>query len=172
MLGAAVAVSACADVHEDDLRQWMAQQRATAQPKLEAVRPPTAFQPQVYLAGDAISPFADERLVRALRADSANAAASRLLEAEQRRRREPLEEFPLDTMAMVGVLEQGGKRVALLRVNGRLYTVGVGDHLGQNYGRITAISESQITLREIVQDAAGEWVERPATLELQERSVE
>ncbi|MCL4696602.1 MAG: pilus assembly protein PilP, partial [Burkholderiaceae bacterium] len=45
----------------------------------------------------------------------------------------------------------------------------VGDYLGQNYGRIMRIGETEITLREIVQDAAGEWIERPATLQLQER---
>ncbi|WP_236640092.1 pilus assembly protein PilP [Tepidimonas charontis] len=165
-----MAVSACSSPGDDDLQQWMAQQRANVQPKAETVHPPTAFQPQVYLVSDAVSPFAEERLISALRADLASAAASRLLEAEQRRQREPLEEFPLDAMAMVGMLHQGGKRVALLRVNGLLYTVGVGNHLGQNYGRITAITENQITLREIVQDAAGEWVERIATLQLQEGS--
>ena len=51
-----------------------------------------------------------------------------------------------------------------------LYQVRVGNYLGQNYGRITRISETELGLREIVQDAAGEWIERPATLELQERS--
>jgi len=49
-----------------------------------------------------------------------------------------------------------------------LYQVKVGDHLGQNYGRITKIAETEIALREIVQDAAGEWIERPAALQLQE----
>jgi type IV pilus assembly protein PilP len=51
-----------------------------------------------------------------------------------------------------------------------LYQVRVGNYLGQNYGRITRITETELGLREIVQDAAGEWIERPATLELQERS--
>jgi len=46
----------------------------------------------------------------------------------------------------------------------------VGNHLGLNYGRVTRIDETELALREIVQDAAGEWIERPATLQLQERS--
>jgi type IV pilus assembly protein PilP len=45
-----------------------------------------------------------------------------------------------------------------------------GNYLGQNYGRVTKIIETEVTLREIVQDAAGEWIERTATLQLQERS--
>jgi type IV pilus assembly protein PilP len=47
--------------------------------------------------------------------------------------------------------------------------VRLGNHLGQNYGRVTKITETEVTLREIVQDAAGEWVERTAALQLQER---
>jgi type IV pilus assembly protein PilP len=57
-----------------------------------------------------------------------------------------------------------------LRVDNLLYQVKVGDYLGQNYGRITKIDETQIALREIVQDAAGEWIERSTNLQLQEKA--
>lgn len=168
ILGASLALSGCAGGGDEDLNQWMAQQRASAQPKVQPIRPPTAYQPQVYLGADAIAPFSDEKLIRVLRSDAAASGASRLVEAEMRRRREPLEDYPLDTMAMVGLLDKGGRRVALVRVNGLLHQVVTGNYLGQNYGRVTAISDNQITLREIVQDAAGEWIERTATLQLQE----
>ena len=71
---------------------------------------------------------------------------------------------------MVGSVNKNGQPFALLRVDRLLYQVKVGDYLGQNYGRITGISETEITLREIVQDAAGEWIERSAALQLQERA--
>ena len=51
-----------------------------------------------------------------------------------------------------------------------LYQVRVGNYIGQNYGRVTLVNETQVSLREIVQDGAGEWTERSATLQLQERS--
>jgi type IV pilus assembly protein PilP len=73
-------------------------------------------------------------------------------------------------MSMVGSVNKQGKPFALLRVDNLLYQVKVGDYLGQNYGRITKIDETEIAMREIVQDAAGEWIERPATLQLQERA--
>jgi len=60
--------------------------------------------------------------------------------------------------------------VALVKVDNLLYQVRVGNHLGQNYGRVTKITETEVSLREIVQDAAGEWIERTATLQLQERT--
>jgi type IV pilus assembly protein PilP len=52
-----------------------------------------------------------------------------------------------------------------------LYQVTRDNYLGQNFGRILRIEENQIVLREIVQDAAGEWIERPAALQLQEEST-
>ena len=60
--------------------------------------------------------------------------------------------------------------MALIKVDNLLYQVRPGNYLGQNYGRVMKISETEITLREIVQDAVGEWVERPSTLQLQERT--
>jgi type IV pilus assembly protein PilP len=50
------------------------------------------------------------------------------------------------------------------------YQVRQGDYLGQNYGRVMKINETEVALREIVQDAVGEWIERTASLQLQERS--
>ena len=92
-----------------------------------------------------------------------------LLAAEMNRHREPLEAYPLDSMSMVGSLTRDNNRFALLRVDNLLYQVKVGDYLGQNFGRVTQITETGITLREIVQDAAGEWIERSSTLQLQEK---
>jgi type IV pilus assembly protein PilP len=65
-------------------------------------------------------------------------------------------------------MNRAGKLVALVKVDQLLYQVTQGNYLGQNYGRVLKISENEINLREIVQDAAGEWIERPATLQLQE----
>jgi type IV pilus assembly protein PilP len=67
-------------------------------------------------------------------------------------------------------MNRGGQPVALVKVENLLYQVRPGNYLGQNYGRVNKIAETEVTLREIVQDASGEWVERTATLQLQERS--
>ena len=88
--------------------------------------------------------------------------------SELNRRKEPLEAFPLDSVTMVGSVTKQGVPYALLKVDGLLYQVKAGEYLGQNYGKILKISETEISLREIVQDAAGEWIERPTTLQLQE----
>jgi type IV pilus assembly protein PilP len=85
------------------------------------------------------------------------------------RPKEPLEEFPLDSLRMQGIIQTPSSIYALvLAPDGVLHRVTVGDHLGQNYGQIKAIAESEISLAELVPDGFGGWVTRPATLALAE----
>ena len=159
----------CGSGGEEDLRQWMADQRAQTKPRVTPLTEPKQFQPALYTAEDGMEPFNPLKLTQALRRDSNQVASNAaLITPEMARRKEPLEAFPLDTMKMVGSLNKVGHPTALLKVDSLLYQVQVGAYLGQNYGRITQITETGIQLREIVQDATGDWIERNASLELQE----
>ena len=151
----------------DELRQWMDQERKEAKPTVTPLLPPKKFLPQPYEAGVGIDPFSAQKLSVAIRQEASQ--PNSLLTAEINRRKEPLEAYPLDNMSMVGSLTRDSRRYALLRVDSLLYQVKAGDYLGQNFGRITKITETEITLREVVQDAAGEWIERTSTLQLQEK---
>jgi len=164
-------LTACSGSSEDELREWMAQQKSQTFPKVKPLSEPKQFKPENYAEVTEFDPFSIKKLTLALKKDSAQASSNAaLLEPELLRRKEPLEEFPLDTIALVGSMLRDGKPVALVMVGKLLYQVRQGEHLGQNYGRITKIAETEVTLREIVQDAAGEWIERTAALQLQERS--
>jgi type IV pilus assembly protein PilP len=151
----------------DELRQWMEQERKDAKATVTPLLPPKKFLPQPYESAAGVDPFSPQKLSVAIKQEAAQ--PNSLLTAEISRRKEPLEAYPLDGMAMVGSLTREGRRYALLRVDNLLYQVKAGDYLGQNFGRITKISETEITLREVVQDAAGEWIERTSTLQLQEK---
>jgi len=167
----ALVLAGCGASSEDELRQWMAEQRGQTRPRVTPIPEPKQFKPEPYAQGGAVEPFSKEKLVRVLKRETVQSAASgALIAPELARRKEALEAFPLDSMTMVGSLSREGKPVALVKVDNLLYQVRPGNYLGQNYGRIIRISETEVTLREIVQDAVGEWVERTATLQLQERS--
>lgn len=156
---------------QEELQQWMTEQRNLAKPKVDRLPEPTKFAPQPYSQEGSIEPFSNQKLAQALKRDANQVTANAALIApELARRKEPLEASPLDAVAMVGSLIKQGQPVALVRVDSLLYQVRTGNYLGQNYGRITKVSETGLTLREIVQDAAGEWIERTATLQLQEGS--
>jgi len=88
---------------------------------------------------------------------------------ESDRNREFLEQFSLDTLKMVGTLKLNGQNYGLVRVaDGRVQRVLVGNHLGQNDGRITEIVANKISLIELVPDGLGGYIERPAALALNE----
>jgi len=164
----ALALLAACSAETEELQQWMDQQRREAKPNVTPVQAPTKFNPEPYTMAQAVEPFSTQKLSVALKQEARQ--PNSVLAAELNRRKEPLEAYPLDSMSMVGSVAKQGRPFALLRVDNLLYQVKVGDYLGQNYGRITRIAETEIALREVVQDAAGEWTERPATLQLQEKA--
>jgi type IV pilus assembly protein PilP len=161
----------CGSSSEDDIRQWMVEERNQTRPKVDPLPAPKQFKPEAYTNATSIEPFSNQKLTQALKRDSAQVAANGALVApELARRKEPMESFPLDSMALVGSIIKAGQPVALVKVDNLLYQVKLGNYLGQNFGRVMKIDEAEVTLREIVQDAVGEWIERVATLQLQERS--
>lgn len=162
-------LTGCGSSDQEELQQWMTAQRNATRPKIAPLLEPTKFTPQTYGQEASIEPFSNQKLVQALKRDSNQASAdAALITPELSRRKEPLEATPLDAVVMVGSLTKAGRPVALVRVDNLIYQVRVGNYLGQNYGRITSVTEASVVLREIVQDAAGEWTERPATLQLLE----
>jgi type IV pilus assembly protein PilP len=167
LLAAGLLLTACTG-DQDELQQWMEQQKREVRPSVEPLSAPKKFTPEPYAAVGAVEPFSTQKLTVALKQEARQ--PNSLLAAEINRRKEPLEAYPVDSMAMVGSVTRSGQPYALLKVDNLLYQVKQGDYLGQNYGKITKISETNVAYREIVQDAAGEWIERNSALQLQEKA--
>ena len=164
-------LAACGASSDDELQKWMADQKSQTRPKIAKISEPKQFLPESYNQFTAVEPFSNQKLTQALKRDSTQSSSNgALIAPELARRKESLESFPLDTMVLVGHLVKAGQPVALVKVENLLYQVRPGNYLGQNYGRVIKIAETEVTLREIVQDGSGEWIERTATLQLQERS--
>jgi type IV pilus assembly protein PilP len=151
-----------------ELTQWMDQQRREAKPSIQPIVAPKKFAPQAYAASTLVDPFSVQKLTVAIKQEARQ--PNSLLAAETNRRKEPLEDFPLDSVSMVGSVTKQNKPFALVKVNQLLYQVKLGDYLGQNYGKIVKITETDVSLREIVQDASGEWTERISSIQLQEKA--
>lgn len=167
----ALLVAGCGSSGQEELQAWMDEQRAQTRPKVQPIPEPKKFTPQAYTEEKTTDPFSKEKLTQALKRESGQSTSNVALVApELARRKEPLESHPLDSMKMVGSLLKEGRPVALVRVDNLLYQVQPGNYLGQNFGRVLKVAETELVLREVVQDAAGEWIERKATLQLQEGS--
>ena len=150
---------------DDDVRSWVVEQQKAAKPKVDPFVPPKDFTPQAYEGASGTEPFHPVKLTNG--ANAASEKANTLLQAERVRPREALEEYALDSVAMVGSVRKVNGFYAILRVDGLLYSVAVGNHVGKNFGKIISVTETDMTLREIVRDAVGEWVERVVKLQLQ-----
>ena len=161
-------IQGCTAEEQEPLAVWMQRERDSIKPNVKPIPEPSRFEPYQYLSDSLLEPFSKEKLASILRSGQASTQRSALIDAELARRKQPLESFPLDTMAMVGTIRGKEGLIALIKVDSLLYQVAPGAYLGQNYGRIIGINENELSLREVAQDAAGEWIERPAALQLQE----
>ena len=163
ILGACVLLAGCAGGSEDDLQVWMNEQAKSMRGAVRALPELKPFPVVAYAGMQGDDPY------RPARMEPERRASSGALRPDMDRRREPLESFPLESMQMVGILMQGRNTHALIKANNALHQVKVGNHMGQNFGVVTQITENQVTLRELVEDAYGDWVERVTPLTLQER---
>ncbi|MBT0962743.1 pilus assembly protein PilP [Denitromonas iodatirespirans] len=155
-------LSACS-AEQDDLRAWMAQQEAGMKGQVKPLPEIKPFSVVDYDAFSQMNPFDSDKFV-----------AARVVVAGGRapdinRQREPLESYPLESLKMVGVLMKQGKAHALIDAGGSIYQVRAGNYMGQNFGVVTSVSESEVKLTELVEDLNGDWVERTSALYLQEQ---
>ncbi len=160
MIVACVAVlSGCGAASHQDLREWMSEQGKGAKGRLDPLPTIRPYESFAYNAFDLPDPFKPRKI-------EPNKSTSKLA-PDLTRRREPLEAFPLESLAMVGTIEKGKALYALVKTPERdIYQVRQGNYLGQNYGVIVDISDSELKLKELVQDGAGDWAERSSALNL------
>jgi type IV pilus assembly protein PilP len=167
---AAASLAGCAN-DQTELREWMQTVRAGVKPVHQPISEPRRFEPYRYDNLGQVDPFSIAKLGGAI--DAGDGAAARGgLKPDTTRQREALEAYPLDAIRMVGQLANRQGQYALLQADGLVYQARVGNYAGQNYGMITRVSETEVELKELVQDAVGDWVERETTLQIQDGSAQ
>jgi type IV pilus assembly protein PilP len=147
-----------------------AEQRAQTKPEGQPIPEPKKFTPQAYTQETAFEPFSNQKLTQALKRETTQSTSSAALLAPELRAARSRSKLPAGRHVHGRQPGQAGPAGGAGAVDNLLYQVRPGNYLGQNYGKITKVGEADVVLREIVQDAAGEWIERTATLQLQERS--
>lgn len=166
-------LAACGSAGKEELHQWMTAQRNATQVKASVLDEPFQFAAQIYSEKSSIEPFSNQKLIQAFKQQALlNAADSELIALELNRPKESLEFMPIESISMVGTLKNKGQNKALVKVDKAVYLVKIGDHLGQNYGRITAVTDNTIVLSEVIQDVMGVWINKPLTLQLLQTSEE
>ena len=166
-LAACLVLGACVSEENEDLRQWMNEASKDLKggiPPLPEVKP---YEPVPYDVGNLLDPFKPSKIGPEQRKSGGGG-----LQPDLNRPREPLENYPLESLRYVGVMTRAKASYAIISVDSSLYQVRVGNYMGQDFGVITKISEEQVVLKELVHDSAGDWVERESVLSLQAQQSE
>jgi type IV pilus assembly protein PilP len=163
---ACIGLASCGGEQYSDLRQFVKDSDNLPRgriPPLPEVKP---YEPFTYDAYNLVDPFKPRKI------EPPKTAGGGGIQPDLTRRKEPLEAYPLEQLRMVGTLQQNKANYALVKSpDNNLFRVKPGNFMGQNFGLITGISESTITLKEIVQDGGGDWTERVGTMSLIEEGT-
>jgi type IV pilus assembly protein PilP len=154
-------IAGCSGGDHEDLRLWMAEATRDIKGRVTPLPQINIYESAAYEGIGLPDPFSSSRLGGEKKAGGGVAAPV------DDRPKEPLEFFPLESLKYVGIMVKDKVSYAVIEADASLYQVKVGNHMGQNFGSISKIEETVITLKEVVQDAAGDWVERESTLLLQ-----
>jgi type IV pilus assembly protein PilP len=165
VLVAAIMLAGCFGEEFGDLKAELKEKTKDLRGKIDPLPVVKPYEPVPYKAFDQADPFSTAKIELVTKSASSGGGG---LKPDFNRPKEPLEAYPLESLKMVGVLQQRKASFALIKADVGLYRVKVGNYMGQNFGLITSISESQVQLRELIQDPAGDWTERQSTLQLQE----
>lgn len=150
VISAVATLSACSSSN-DDLQQWMVEEAKSMKGQVTPLPPVTPFIPTAYIGKELGDPFAPKK----------TATKSTSNAPDQARKKDFLENFPLDQLSMVGAIFRQGQRWGLVRVpNGTVTMVKTNDYMGQNFGRIIDVKETGLLLRESILDPQGDWAER------------
>lgn len=159
-----VLLAGCGGEEFQDLRDFVNNAGADMRGKVE---PPPDIKPYEPFAYDNSTSLPDPFKPRKQDARSSNRAGQNQPDLD--RPKEELEDYPLESLKMVGYLYQRNVGHAVIRSSeGKIYRVKAGNYIGLNFGQILSVSETEVKIKEMVQDSAGDWTERESSLQLVE----
>ena len=159
-LGLVTFLAGCSSEPNEDLKQWVTESEQQVAQKIEPLPEVAPYQAFTYAAGDLFEPFKPRKAINQQKKDGADKGP------DLNRRKELLESYPLGELKFVGTMEKAKIHYALIRADHTVHRVKEGNFLGQNFGRIVGINETEVTLKESIQDSEGDWKENEAALQL------
>ena len=164
-------LGACSGGDHEDLKQWMADNTRNMRgniPKLPEVKP---YEPVAYQAEGKVDPFRPSKIEPESKYRQGSGKAGIFQPDFEAReiRNSLLEKYPIESLKMIGYLNVNKRPMAVIQVEDKVKQVKVGDYIGLDFGLVTQITETEVKLRELIQDSAGDWAERKSSLFLQSK---
>lgn len=163
------ALTACGGGDQEELKRWMAESSQGLRgniPRLPDVKP---YLPVPYEVDGQVDPFRPAKLEPDAKSRQGGGKGGRFQPDFDARelRNSILEKYPLESLQMIGYLNINRKPIAVVQVADKVKQVKIGDYVGMDFGMVTKITDSEVVLRELVQDTSGDWSERQSSLYLQ-----
>ena len=164
LLLATLLLMACGGDEFQDLQDFVKDSGADLRGQVDPAPEIKAYEPFPYDNSASLpDPF------KARKQETKNVSGAGHNQPDMARPRQELEEYPLESMKMVGYLHKGNVGNAIIRSSdGKLHRVKAGNYVGMNFGQITSITDTEVRVKEMVQDGAGDWLERESSLQLVE----
>lgn len=165
----ATLLAGCGSDEHQDVREWMKEKERGMRGRVDPLPQVKPYEPKPYEGATMIDPFNTLRV----KVEGDRSAANL---PDLNRPREPLEEFPLESLRLVGILQDKQRLIAQVIVNGRSHNLKVGNYVGQNFGRVVRIvttkNEEKVVIKELVKDPDDQWVEKESELLLDSRGAQ
>lgn len=165
-----ILVAGCAGSEQDELKQWMAESSKDLRgsiPKLPEVKP---YEPVPYEVVGMVDPFNPAKIEPESKSKGGGKNGAFRPDFEARELRNSLlEKFPIESLKMIGYLYVNRQSIAVIQVEDKVKQVKVGEYMGLDFGMVTKITESEVQVRELIEDSAGDWSERTSSLYLQSK---
>lgn len=168
LVALSVALTACSGPDHEDLRQWMDENTRNLRGKITPLPEVKPYAPVPYQVEAQIDPFRASKIEPDAKLKQAGKGGQFEPDYEARElRNSELEKIALESLTMIGRVNINNTTMALIKYEGNVKQVRVGDYIGLDFGRITEITENEVKLHELFQDSAGDWSERQSSLHLQ-----
>ncbi|MDR3158153.1 MAG: pilus assembly protein PilP [Zoogloeaceae bacterium] len=158
----ALGLMACSN--QDNLEAWMEESTRDIKVSIDPIPQMTPYMPAAYDVASLLDPFNSAKIVPMGRGHKS--AGGPDFEARELRNN-IMERYSLESMNMIGVLNLNNQTMAAILVDNLVRQVKLGDYIGVDFGVVTQITDNEVTIKEVVEDRNGEWVERINTLKLQ-----
>lgn len=155
--------------NHDDLKQWMREATKNLQGKIPPLPEVKPYEAAEYQAETLPDPFKAALMEQDAKKRRGSGKLQPDFEARELRNN-PLERYPLESLTMIGYLKIGKMPYAVVQAEQLVKQVKIGEYVGQDFGIVTQVTDTEVTVRELIQDSAGDWSERTSTLLLQEKT--
>lgn len=161
-------LGACSGGDHEDLKQWMNENTKDLRGSISRLPEVKPYEPVPYDVDGMLDPFKAAKIEPDAKRRGPGKGSGLQPDFEAREiRNSPLEKYSLESLKMIGYLNLNGKPIAVIQADQNVRQVKVGEYMGLDFGMVTQITDREVTVREMIQDSAGDWAERSSSLFLQ-----